>query len=77
MNKARRDALEKLMLKIEEVVSELETLKDEEDEYRENMPENLQGGTRYEESEAASEYMDYALDNLNEAMGNINESMGE
>lgn len=77
MNRVRRNALEKLMLKIEEVVSELETLKDEEDEYRDNMPENLQYGERYEVSAAASEAMEYAMDNLTEAMDSINEAMGE
>ena len=77
MNNTRRNELEKLRLKIEELVSELETIKEEEDEYRDNMPENLHGGTRYETSEAASDCMDYALDNLNEAIDNIIESMGE
>lgn len=74
MNRARRDKLSELMLKIESLSFELEALKDEEDEYRENMPENLQYGEKYEASETASDNMGSAIDSLNEAMDYINEA---
>lgn len=51
MNKQRRKSLNKLIEKLEEVKSDLESLKDEEEEYRDNMPENLQGSERYEKAE--------------------------
>ena len=49
----------------------LETLNDilmDEDYYRDNMPENLQGGIRYEESEEASDYLNDAISYLTDAL---------
>ena len=40
MNKIRRKALEEIRTKIEDVKSDLEMLRDEEQEYIDNMPEN-------------------------------------
>ena len=57
--------------KKEFIRDELETLRDEEDEYRENIPESLQGGEKYELSESASDSMNEALDSLDEAIGSI------
>ena len=50
---------------------ELETIRDKEDEYRENIPESLQGGEKYELSESASDSMNEALDSLDEAISSI------
>lgn len=64
MNKVRRKALS-------EIAEQIGTLRDEEDEYRENIPESLQGGEKYELSESASDLMNEALDSLDEAIGSI------
>ena len=48
MNKMRRTALASIKEKIEELKDELETLLEEEEEYRDSIPENMQGGERYE-----------------------------
>ena len=53
MNKARRKALDEVISKIEEAKELLENLQAEEEEYRDNMPENLQGSERYEAADAA------------------------
>lgn len=48
------------------VIDDITAIKDEEDEYRDAMPESLQQSERYYTSEAASEQMDTAIDNLRE-----------
>ena len=42
MNKVRRSKLEKIAEAITDLKEQLETLQEEEEEYRDNMPENLQ-----------------------------------
>ena len=71
MNNTRRkeirniiDELETMAGRLDDLYSWLDELKSEEEEYRDNIPENLQGGIRYEESEEASDNMEYASDAL-------------
>ena len=45
----------------------MDNLKDEEQDYYDNIPENLQYSQRAEDSEAAIDNLDEALDLLNEA----------
>jgi len=71
MNKARRKALDEVISKIEEAKELLENLQAEEEEYRDNMPENLQGSERYEAADAAVENMSSAVDALDEAISSI------
>lgn len=53
MNKVRRKELQELYDIISEAKDRLEMLHDEEEEYKDNMPENLQSSERYERAEAA------------------------
>ena len=48
MNKVRRKAIEKIADRLIELEMEFETLYDEESDYLDNIPENLQSGERYE-----------------------------
>lgn len=75
MNKFRRKALQDIYDKITELQEELEAIKDEEDESRENMPENLQGSERYEQSETASSDMEEAIEYLSSACDSIESAM--
>ena len=52
--------------------SDLDKIKDEEDDARDNIPENLQSGETYETSEECSDVMSDALDNINDAIENLN-----
>lgn len=70
-NKARRKALDEVISKIEEAKELLENLQAEEEEYRDNMPENLQGSERYEAADAAVDNMSSAVDALDEAISSI------
>ena len=71
MNKARRKALDEVISKIEEAKELLENLQAEEEEYRDNMPENLQGSERYEAADAAVDNMSSAVDALDEAISSV------
>ena len=71
MNKARRKALDEVISKIEEAKELLENLQAEEEEYRDNMPENLQGSERYKAADAAVDNMSSAVDALDEAISSI------
>ena len=59
MNQKRRK-------RICEINNELMEILDEEDNYRECMPENLQGTLRYEESELVSAKLNDAIEALSE-----------
>jgi len=67
MNKARRKALDEVISKIEEAKELLENLQAEEEEYRDNMPENLQGSERYEAADAAVDALDEAISSIESA----------
>lgn len=55
------DDLEELRTSIEESI---QTIKDEEEEYLNNIPENMQTSERYEKAEAAVENLESALDTI-------------
>lgn len=67
MNAERRKALAEIQDRISDICSDLEAIKDEEDEYMENIPENMQSGERYEKAEEAVNALESALDSLEEA----------
>jgi hypothetical protein len=52
---------------VRRMIEQLEAIKEAEENYRDNIPENLQGGQAYEAAEQAIEQMGNALDSLNEA----------
>ncbi len=74
MNKVRRKALDEVIAKIEEAKELLEVLQEEEEEYRDNMPENLSGSDKYEAADAAVDNMSSAVDALDEAISYIESS---
>lgn len=74
MNKTRRSELRALADRLENLKSELESILDDEDNSRDNMPESLQGSERYETSENASVNMGDAISSLEEAISSIEEA---
>lgn len=68
MNKERRNEIKKIIKNVEEIRSNIELILDDEQDYYDNMPENLQGGDRGITSEEA-------IDNLQEAINNIEETI--
>ncbi len=75
MNKERRKQLNEINELIESIKSTLEGLTGEEEEYRDNIPENLQASERFERADEACSYLYYALDSLDEAIENISEAI--
>jgi len=71
MNKARRKELQEVIEKINEAKELLENIMCDEEEYRDNMPENLQSSEKYEKADEACYSMQEAIDQLEEAITNI------
>lgn len=71
MNAIRRKQLREVIEQIESIMGDFECIKDEKEEYRDNIPENMQGGTRYEKAEEVCDYLDEAYANLEDAINNI------
>lgn len=74
MNKERRARIEEVVDQISVLCQELEELRDEEQEYMYNMPENLQCSERYEMAEEAVDNLDSAIGSLEEAIDYANEA---
>lgn len=74
MNNPRRKALQDLYDIISEAKDKLDAVRDEEEEYKDNIPENLQGSERYERAEAAVESLADAVYSLEEALDSIEEA---
>ena len=71
MNKQRRSELQKIYDIISDAKENLEILMDEEEEYKENIPENLQGSSRYEKAEENCDSLYEAISNIEEALEHI------
>lgn len=76
MNKARRKELADIITELNRIqdkedlyccINTLDNIKDDEQNYYDNIPENLQYSQRAEDSEEAIENLEDALDLLNEA----------
>lgn len=71
MNAERRKALNVIRENLVEAQSALESLRDEEQEYFDNMPESLQGGDKGSKAEAAISEMDEAISCLESALSSV------
>ena len=67
MSRAKR--LDLIRSKIDDLRSEVEDLSSELEEWRDNMPENLRGGEKYEALEEAILQLADIINNLEEASG--------
>lgn len=96
MNKQRRKRIENVIRKIElvkteinnsseylqNIKKELEDILYEEENYFDNMPENLQGSMRGEAAEEAIDYLTEAIDSIDDALNktdldDMNDSLDE
>lgn len=74
MNKERRKRIEEVTNQIDSLKGEIEDILSEEEEYKENIPENMQGGERFEIAEAACDNLQNAVDNIEEALSYLEEA---
>lgn len=77
MNKARREQIAKAVALVAEALELLEAARDEEQEYVDNFPENMQGTERYEAAEGFVSAMDNAITSLEEVANNQSDMTGE
>lgn len=73
MNNARRKQLGKWLKDLEGIKNELESICSDEQDYFDNMPENLQGSQRGCDSEEAIGQMEEAVSSIEEAISIIEE----
>ena len=80
MNKQRRKTIYEINTRLEALQGEMESLLDdiqavidEETEYRDNIPENMQGGERYEVADSACDSLQSAYDALENAKDNLDD----
>ena len=64
MNKKRKENIKLIRKNIEKIAENLRTLLDEEQEYYDNIPENLQGCIRASESEDSIDILEECIENL-------------
>ncbi len=75
MNKDRRKQLQDCIAKLDEVQNEVDCLKDDEQEYYDNMPEGLQQGEKGQKSEECCSALDEAVSDIQSAIENISEAI--
>lgn len=82
MNKQRRKRIRELLMglrssaeKLDEICQALESVYDEEDEVRNNIPDNLQSAQTYDEINDACDTLEEALEYLEEVMTNLNSAV--
>ena len=73
MNKVRRTQIQRVSDSISNIIAEIETIRDEEDEARKSMPENLVGSESHETSEVASDTLQDTIDLLEESVERLSE----
>ena len=73
MNQARRTKIQDVSDQLEELKSALEDVLQEEEEYRDNIPENLQGSARYEAADEACDTLSGAVDGLEDIITSLGE----
>lgn len=75
MNKVRRKNLQSIIDRLEDIKADLGEITYEEEEYRDNIPENLQGSEKYERADEACDNLNDAADTLNEVIDSITTAM--
>ncbi len=71
MNKQRRQRIKEVITQLETCADNLETVKSDEDEARENIPENLQDGEAYCTSEECSDKIEEAMSDIRAVIENL------
>lgn len=73
MNKDRRARIQDLVNRLECIKEELETIRDEEQDYYDNMPESIQGGMKGEKAEEDIENLEEAYAGIEQALDYLQE----
>lgn len=76
MNIKRRKRVDVLLEQLAAIQEELEDIAQEEQDYLDNMPENLMESDKYSIAEENCEYLTSALDSLSEVIDHLENSKG-
>ena len=71
MNKARRAVISSIRDQLDDLKSQVEEIQGEEQDYFDNMPENMQDGERGDAASEAARELENAVSALDEAIGNL------
>jgi hypothetical protein len=71
MNKVRRKEISGIIARLEAIKSDIDCVLSDEQDYYDNIPENLQSSERTEQSEEAIEILEEVIENLGEAVENM------
>ena len=74
MNKQRRVKVDDVIEKLRNIQSEIGDILSEEEEYRDNIPENLQGSEKYENAENNCDNLQNAIDQVDEVISYLEEA---
>jgi predicted RNase H-like HicB family nuclease len=75
MNNTRREEIQKITDVLQDILYDIELVLSDEQEYFDNMPENLQFSERGERSEEAISNLEYTLESVQEAIENLQEAI--
>ena len=59
---------EEVIKKLNNILEDIDSILWDEENYRDNIPENMYGGYKYEAADEACDNLSYAIDYMNEAM---------
>ena len=74
MNNQRRVRVDDVIEKLRNIQSEIGDILSEEGEYRDNIPENLQGSEKYENAENNCDNLQNAIDQVDEVISYLEEA---
>jgi len=77
MNAARRKSINTLVGRMQDIIDELIELKDEEQDYYDNMPQGLQEGDKGEAATENIDALEAAIGSLEDARSSAEEAAGE
>ena len=71
MNDTRRKTVREQVTKLEEIKGSIESLKDEEEEYLESMPDNMKEGEKGDKTQTNIAHLEDALINLEQTLDEL------
>jgi len=74
MNKQRRECVDAIIEKLNDIQSMVNDVLDEESEYRDNIPDNLRNSEKYENAENNCDNLQRAIDSIDEAVSYLQEA---
>jgi hypothetical protein len=75
MNKQRRKEIQDIVDRLDVIMTDMESVRDDEQDYMDGFPENLQGSVKYEKAEENVDNLGCACDSLEEVISFLEAAM--